>query len=147
MMKDRKKLANLLIGLILAFVWGNSMRAGEASQDMSEGLLEWINIFLHLEEYGAAIAHHLLRKAAHFTEFACLGALIAWRCHLGGEKRIIAFPTLLGMAAALVDETIQLFAPDRGPSLMDVWLDASGVLAGVLLLYWGHHLLKKKHNP
>ena len=146
MMRDRKKLATLLIVLNLAFIWGNSMRIGTDSQEMSEGILEWINFFLHLEEFGAAIAHHLLRKAAHIVEFASLGALLAWRCRLGEEKHSVAFPVLLGMAAGLVDETIQLITPNRGPSLSDVWLDTTGVVAGVLLLAWGHHLMKKKRN-
>ena len=146
MIKDKKKLATVLILLTLAFIWGNSLRTGEASQETSTGILDWINSFLNLGEAEAAIAHHLIRKAAHFTEFACLGALLAWRAHLNEEKPPIALPVLLGMAAGLVDESIQLFTPDRGPSLTDVWLDTSGVLAGVLLLLLGQHLKKKKQN-
>lgn len=146
MIKDKKKLATVLILLTLAFIWGNSLRTGEASQETSTGILAWINSFLNLGEAEAAIAHHLIRKAAHFTEFACLGALLVWRAYLNEEKPPIALPVLLGMAAGLVDESIQLFTPDRGPSLTDVWLDTSGVLAGVLLLLLGQHLKKKKQN-
>ena len=146
MIKDKKKLATVLILLTLAFIWGNSLRTGEASQETSTGILDCINYFLNLGEAEAAIAHHLIRKAAHFTEFACLGALLVWRAHLNEEKPPIALPVLLGMAAGLVDESIQLFTPDRGPSLTDVWLDTSGVLAGVLLLLLGQHLKKKKQN-
>lgn len=147
MIKDRKKLAVALILLNLAFIWGNSMRTGNASQETSEGIVDWFNIFLYLDENSAALLHHLIRKAAHFAEFACLGALIAWYFRLSGEKCPIVFPALLGMAAGLVDETIQLFTPDRGPSLTDVWIDTFGALAGILLLTLGQHLIKKKQNP
>ena len=146
MIKDKKKLATILIALNLAFIWGNSMRTGTESQDMSEGLLEWFNFFLSLKEFGPAVAHHLLRKAAHLTEFACLSALIGWRRYLDTRKYEFAYPVLLGMAAGLVDETIQLFTPDRGPSLSDVWLDTSGAVLGMILLIWGHHLIKRKNT-
>ena len=147
MMKDKKKLAGILIALNLAFIWGNSMRVGSDSQALSMGILEFFDLFLNLEEIGAIILHILIRKGAHFAEFATLGALLAWHCRLSDEKHAIAFPVLLGMAAGLVDETIQLITPNRGPSLADVWLDTSGVVAGVLLLILGHHLRKRKHNP
>ena len=72
--------------------------------------------------------------------------LLAWRCRLSGEKHAAAFPALLAMAAALVDESIQLFTPDRGPRLTDVWIDTSGAVTGIMLLLLGHPFLKKKHN-
>lgn len=148
MMRDRKKLATVLIALNLAFIWGNSLRIGNDSREMSEGLLEWINFFLRLEDVDLmALLHHLLRKAAHITEFACLGALLTWRSRMDEQKHTFAFPALLGMAAGLVDETIQLYTPNRGPSLFDVWLDSFGVVVGILLLILGQHLLKRKHNP
>jgi VanZ family protein len=55
----------------------------------------------------------------------------------------VLLPALLGMAAAVVDETIQLFTPDRGPSLKDVWIDTSGVITGVMLLILGQYVWKK----
>ena len=54
-----------------------------------------------------------------------------------------AGPFLLGAAAACVDESIQLFVPDRGPGLRDVFIDCSGVLTGLILLHLGHHYWRK----
>ena len=45
---------------------------------------------------------------------------------------------------AVLDETIQCFVPDRGSSIRDVLLDSGGVLTGMLLLYLGHTILKKR---
>ena len=145
-MSRKKTISTLLIVLNLAFIWGNSLMTGEDSGNLSGGILAWINSFLGLDEAGAELLHHLIRKAAHFTEFACLGALLTWNCQLGGEKHTAILPALLGMAAAVVDESIQLFTPDRGPSLTDVWIDTSGVVAGMMLLLLGYHLMKKKHS-
>lgn len=67
-----------------------------------------------------------LRKAAHLTEYAVLGALLAR-----------ALPELAalgaGIAYAATDELHQYFVPGRHGSLLDVGIDATGVLAGVLL--------------
>lgn len=139
----KKTVAAALLILNLAFIWGNSLVTGEDSGNLSGGILAWVNSFLDLEDAGAAVLHHLIRKAAHFTEFACLGALLAWNGRLRNEKHTVLLPALLGMAAAVVDESIQMFTPDRGPSLTDVWIDTSGVVAGIMLLILGHHLMKK----
>lgn len=142
---SRKKiLCAALIALNLAFIWGNSLVSGEDSGALSGGIMDWINSFLGLDEAGATLLHHLIRKAAHFTEFTCLGTLLAWACRLNGEKHSLLFPALLGMGAAVVDESIQMFTLDRGPSLTDVWIDTSGVVTGIMLLLLGHHLMKKK---
>ncbi len=142
----KRNLCTALIALNLAFIWGNSLVTGTDSGDLSGGIMAWLNAFLGLDESGAEVLHFLIRKAAHFTEFACLGLLLAWRGLLGGEKHTAVFPALLGMAAAVVDESIQMFTPDRGPSLTDVWIDTAGVVAGIMLLLLGHYLIKKKQR-
>ena len=144
--RKKKMICTALIVLNLAFIWGNSLVKGEDSDQMSGAILAWVNSILGLDEAGAAVLHYLIRKAAHFTEFACLGALLAWRCRLSGETHAVLFPALLGLAAAVTDESIQLFTPDRGPRLTDVWIDTSGAVTGIMLLLLGHHLLKKKHT-
>jgi VanZ family protein len=45
-----------------------------------------------------------------------------------------------------VDETIQRFVPDRGPSIFDVGIDTCGVLTGMLLIFIGHSILTKQTN-
>lgn len=141
----KKRLCAALIVVNLAVIWGNSLVNGTDSGNMSGGILEWINSFLGLDASGAEMLHLLIRKGAHFTEFACLGMLLSRYCQLSGEKHRIILPALLCMAAGLVDESIQLFTPDRGPSLRDVWIDTSGAVTGILLLS-ALGLQKKKHN-
>ena len=133
--------------LTVMFIWGNSLRTGEESGAMSGGILQWINAFLHLDEAGAEKLHFAIRKMAHFTEYACLGTLLCWFFGMTGEKgaHLMCMPLLFGLLTACVDETIQVFTPDRGPSLIDVWIDTAGVAAGITFLLIGYNYIRK-HN-
>ena len=143
--KRRKRLCILLICANLAFIWGNSLMTGTESGALSGGVLAWINAFLNLEGAGAEMLHHIIRKAAHFTEFACLGMLLAWHFGMADVKgtALGAFPLLDGLLAACIDETIQIFVDGRASDLMDVWTDTFGVLTGITILLLGHHLRKQ----
>ena len=145
--KKRKTICLLLTMANLAFIWGNSLMTGADSGALSGGILAWINSILGLGEAGAEVVHLLIRKGAHFTEFACLGLLLAWHFAMADVKgaALRAFPFLGGLLAACTDETIQIFVDGRGSSLLDVWVDTFGVLTGITVLLLGHHL-KRKHN-
>ena len=141
--KKRMLLCILLLIALLAFIWGNSLTTGTQSGAMSGRVMAWINAFLHVEN--AEALHLVIRKMAHFTEFACLGAVLCWLFAMMGEKKghLFCMPLLCGLLAACVDETIQVFTPDRGPSLIDVWIDAAGVSAGIILCLIGYHYIRK----
>lgn len=143
--KKRMILSTVLLIAMLAFIWGNSMASGTDSGAMSGRVMAWINSFLHVNESSADTLHHVIRKMAHFTEFACLGLLLTWQFGMMGEKKghLVCMPLFCGMAAACVDETIQVFVPGRGPSLIDVWIDTAGVTVGIALLLIGHHYIRR----
>ena len=140
----RIRLCTVLLICNLIFIWGNSLRTGAESSAMSGSLLKWINQFLHLDEAGADKLHLVIRKMAHFTEFACLGTLLTWLFSMMGEKKghLVCMPLLCGMMAACVDETIQVFTPDRGPSFWDVCIDTTGFVLGSLLFLGGCAIYK-----
>ena len=145
-MRKKQKLLWLcciLILLNLALIWGNSLATGEQSGEISGSVVETVMEVLDVPPQKEDLLHKLIRKMAHFTEFMCLGMLLSWQRKLRGAVTPVSYPLLLGMAAALVDETIQMFIPDRGPSLTDVWIDTSGTLTGMLLLLTGYYLVSK----
>ena len=76
-----------------------------------------------------SLMHGLIRKAAHFTNYAILFWLLV-RGPL--EKRPYAALACC-VAYAFLDEGHQIFAVGRGPSLYDVALDSSGALFGRFL--------------
>ena len=143
--KKRKILCAVLIAANLAFIWGNSLLPGTDSGNLSGGIMAWINSFLGLGEAGAETLHLLIRKGAHFTEFACLGLLLTWHFGMAEVKDAaqVAYPLLGSVLAACTDETIQIFVDGRGSSLLDVWVDTFGAMAGIILLLLGHHLRKR----
>jgi VanZ family protein len=69
----------------------------------------------------------ILRKGAHVTEYAVLGALL-YRA-LGKEPLALA----LGIAYAATDELHQYFVRGRHASPVDVAIDAVGLSIGMLL--------------
>lgn len=145
MIRKKRLLCSTLLALNLLFIWGNSLLTGEVSGQISGSLLSWLlACFGNLVLFGEL----LLRKLGHFTEFACLGALLTWLFRLLEQKGIHRFsmPLLCGLLAACLDETIQVFTPDRGPSVIDVWIDTAGVCAGIFLCAAGYTLIQKSRN-
>jgi VanZ family protein len=69
----------------------------------------------------------ILRKGAHLTEYAVLGALL-YRA-LGREALALA----VGIAYAATDELHQHFVRGRHASPVDVAIDAVGLAAGMLV--------------
>ena len=150
MMKSGRQilLCRILLVLNLALIWGNSLVGGAQSGQMSGGIVEFSMELLRIPVSYTDLVHLIVRKLAHLTEFACLSALISWHLRLVNEKRVyqICLAVLIAMAAALVDETIQLYTPDRGPSLVDVWIDTLGAALGMTAVQLGYHLNKKNQT-
>ena len=137
----RLRLCTALLICNLIFIWGNSLLPGEVSGAFSD----WVKAILAKLFSGDAddsSGGGLLRKVAHFTEFAALGLCLAWLHGMLQKGKLRPF--LWGVLAASVDETIQRFVPDRGPSVKDVCIDSAGVLAGIILLWIGHDYFKRR---
>ena len=129
-----------LIFCNLAFIWGNSLLPAPVSSAFSN----WVgDILAAILPSGGSTGggHGLLRKLAHFTEFASLGILLSWFFAMLQKK--FPVPLLCGFLAACVDETIQRFVPGRGPSFRDVCIDTSGALLGVLVFLTGLTIYQK----
>ena len=135
----RLRLCRVLLVCTLAFIWGNSLLPGEISGAFSD----WVKSLLEaLFAQGTPkpSSGGLLRKLAHFTEFTALGALLCWRAGMLEKSKAAAFGC--GALAACLDETIQIFVPDRGPGIRDVCIDSAGVLTGMALILLGHTYFK-----
>ena len=136
----KKRILSVLIVLNLALFWGNSLLTGTDSGAISGGMLAFLGRFLPvlLTEAG----HTLLRKAAHFSEFALLGLLFCGRHRLARQKTPLHLMGF-GLAVACIDETIQIFTPGRASSLIDVWIDTSGFALGLALIFTAYTICNK----
>ena len=143
-MKRTDKRLRLCITLLicnLIFIWGNSLLPGEISGAFSDWVKSLLaRLFAAGEE--DISGGGLLRKVTHFTEFMSLGICLGWLHGMLRKGKLRPF--LWGVLAASVDETIQRFVPDRGPSVKDVCIDSCGVLTGIILLYLGYTYLKRR---
>ena len=133
--RKRLWLCTGLIACCLCFIWGNSLMPGEVSAAFSDWVGEILEALLDMPPQPSQ-GRGLLRKIAHFTEFAALGMLLTWR--MGMQGKPLWLGQLFGSLAACVDETIQCFVPGRGPGLRDVCIDSSGVFTGMILIYLGY---------
>lgn len=138
----RIRLCLTLLVCNLVFIWGNSLLPGEVSGAISDAVKAFLARFLPIGGPEEENGNHILRKLAHFTEFTALGMVLTWLFAMLKKRKFL--PLCCGAAAACVDETIQIFVPDRGPSIRDVGIDTCGVALGIILLTVGHTLLKKK---
>lgn len=139
----RLRLCYTLLIMNLCFIWGNSLLPGSVSGAFSDWVKDLLTALLPVGEPSEG-GGGLLRKLAHFTEFACLGMLLTWLLGMLRHPRSLAL--LLGTGAACIDETIQRFVPDRGPSLQDVGIDTCGVIVGMSLLLLGHYVITVKNS-
>ena len=121
-----------LIACIM-FIFRNSLENGAQSSARSQAVMQLVNGALAKVHLGP-LSEHLIRKLAHFSEFALEGFLLMLciRVYTKHFVRHMSWPLLGGMTTALMDETIQLHSPNRTSSVVDVWIDMSGVVAGLL---------------
>lgn len=144
-MKTTNKARSLCVVLLtvnILFIWGNSMLPGELSGAISQWVRDILANLFPGDTSDPNTGHGLLRKLAHFTEFACLGVLLAWLFSILSKPLLVALPC--GFLVACMDETIQCFVPDRGPAFRDVLIDTAGVLVGMGLLFLGYTIRKKQ---
>ena len=81
--------------------------------------------------------NHIVRKAAHGTEYALLSIAVAfhlWVKKIRG-KRLYLLPIFISAIYAATDEFHQLFVPGRGGQLSDVGIDTLGAVIGSTLFY------------
>ena len=129
-------LKRALVVLTLLFIWGNSMLPGALSGQESRFVYSIIQpiaapIERLLTEHGFSVdPDHLVRKTAHFTEYLMLGIWLSVLLRRDGRASFLLTAGLC-LGAALLDEGIQMFAMDRGPSFADVALDFCGALVGI----------------
>lgn len=140
--------------LIFCFSSRPAVNSNESSMSIAN---EIINVYenitgTHYDEIQRpdieAVLNHVVRKGAHFCEYAVLACLIAfhlavWRV---GKRMLILAPILLSAFYAMTDEFHQTFIPGRAGMVKDVLLDTSGAAAGTLFFILVILIITKKHG-
>ena len=118
----------------IAYIFRNSLQTGAESSLRSQAVMETVNETLGRVHLGP-LSEHTIRKLAHFLEFTMEGFLLmlCLRVYTAHFVRHMSWPLLIGMGTALMDETIQVFIPNRTSLVTDVWIDMMGVVTGLLV--------------
>lgn len=133
----------ILIWMVVIF----SFSAKPASESSKESLFvggligricvkdfdEWT---IEQQEAFAEKINYPVRKAAHATEYAVLGALVMLRCRCQfnwSRRRMLLVAWGFSTLYAATDEIHQIFVPGRACMITDVMIDSGGALTGALL--------------
>ncbi len=145
--KDRAKrrILTAVTVLFILFIFHNSMFPGPQSSNQSQYVMNLLNQMLATLRSPVTLSEYFVRKAAHFTEYFILGALML--ITVRSYRKPVLKSAFAGMFFLLlvpvIDEFIQLFTPKRGSSVLDVVLDFGGGIAGMLLCGWIVSLRKR----
>ena len=134
-----------LITLLLYMIYGMSGQVGEESSQLSLKVTRYLapianSGFGDLSRAGqnAVIEylHPIVRKLAHFSEYAVLGALLmcAALCHIWSLWARVTVAVLCSGLAGLMDEFHQLFISGRAGSLRDAAIDFCGAVLGIMVI-------------
>ena len=130
----------LLCVAAVVVIFSRSAADADESTAQSMPLVEGINAFFRSIGLPIAVTDHIVRKCAHFTEYAILGGLLSATVYLYVSTRLKTFLLTLaiGLGVAVCDELIQLFPAGRSCEVRDMLIDFSGVVfaASVIQLIW-----------
>ena len=140
MLKNKEKLFKYLLFFYILLIFSRSMRPASVSGAESGAALAFVQaVFQFFGANGAFLTDHIIRKAAHFTEYFGLGLLLFAYWKNTGRRPSL----LIGAVVPVIDECIQIFSPGRACRISDMLLDMSGVLSGFLLCCFAVVLLRK----
>ncbi len=145
-MKLTKWFYILIIWTLL--IWTQSLLSGDISSGQSSfittiatQILSFINISIDYD-----LLHTLIRKTAHFTEYAVLAVfwLLCLKNIVDNDYQKILYVLLGVLVTAAIDEAIQLLHVDRTTSFYDVLIDFCGGLL-IILVFLSHKVVYNRH--
>ena len=126
--------------LIFEFSSQDSEKSGSLSQKITEEIAKKIPSIQKkepsLKQKIINIMENVIRKIAHFSIYTVVGILLMslLSTYKIKEKNRILISIIIGIIYASSDEIHQAFVPGRGPQITDVFIDAMGVILGILLV-------------
>ncbi len=145
--KHRIGLSLVPVILVMVMIFCFSAQQGETSGALSGRMTRWvIGIFdsdfgnrpIDQQESIVQTLSFILRKGAHFSEFALLGFFLMLHIRQLQTRVPVVLPWLwawgIGTLYAVSDEIHQGFVGGRYPAVTDVMIDSAGAATGVAIL-------------
>ena len=117
----------ILTVLCMASIFYFSSQPAVQSSGQSSAVTLLLQRLLHTE----AITNHMVRKTAHFIEFAGLGFLTTCSAYVSFNKMYLG--VVIASLYAATDEIHQTFVDGRSCQLTDWMLDTVGIITGALI--------------
>lgn len=144
---DKVKIHIIITLAVMAFIFLHSAMTGDVSGGES---IYFAKILASITGLGFQMAHFVVRKVAHFTEFTVLGVCLAENCNDykshnelikaekdPAKKDLPRHPLLaawiVGTLYAGTDEFHQLFVTGRSCEFRDACIDSAGVAFGIVI--------------
>lgn len=123
----------------MGFIFCMSLNNAEESKALSDSLAQRLINFL-----GINIPKVILRKGAHFVEFAGLGLCLCNALYASFGHRLTPVFALVGSVIyAISDEVHQIFSEGRACRITDVLIDSAGALLGIIIVFI---IIKERRN-
>lgn len=133
--------------LNVIFIFSNSAQSAQVSSQRSDAIVDLIKgVVDSRDRIPRPTFVFLVRKAAHFSEFAALGfCLTGLSVTLRWKKRgwRMAAPAVTALVLAVADECSQFFSDGRSPGLKDVGIDFAGAVFGVFFTLGAFLLIQR----
>jgi VanZ family protein len=127
----------LVVWLGVIFLASTDVFSASNTSRILVPILKWFDP--NISSRGIAKAHYLIRKAAHFTEYAILALFAArafrWTRRLGFYRHWVLWALALVAIYSLTDEYHQSFVSSRTSSIYDSAIDTAGGLAGLFIAW------------
>lgn len=145
---DRKGKIYCFISLIpvlavMAVIFYFSAQPAQASDAASGGIVDVVMAYItkitgeiSADAYTGIVntVTFIVRKAAHFLEFAALGFFTEIHILTFLNKKTWLFSLLFSVLYAASDEFHQHFVSERAPRFLDICVDSAGAVCGILLV-------------
>lgn len=133
----------IILVLLVAVSWKLSsqtaIQSNQLSMRIAERIIDELDKYFDLNRgdvFWEVTFNQLLRKAAHFMEYAAIGCVMCTLLNIAfnraGPAALIS--VLVSPAFGFIDEYHQRFSPMRSPMLLDVCIDTAGILTGVIIV-------------
>jgi VanZ family protein len=120
----------------LMYYFSTDVFSAENTRSVIDKIFLWF--FPHASRHNLTTLNYFVRKSAHFTEYAILGAFLfrAFRADdpAGWRLRWAIYSLLTAATWALLDEFHQTLTRTRGGSVWDSLLDSSGALFALAVI-------------
>ena len=134
--------------LCVAFIFSQSLLPATQSSKESGFVLSILNGFTEAIGLGTVFNGHIVRKLAHFFEFAVLSGVLfcTYKQFFSKIINVCVITSATYLCVAIMDEFIQLFSDGRACSFKDVLIDFSGGTVTLMVFVIVSAFLNRKNK-